>query len=79
MNRIVRKHYPASKLPDDVRGDIDASALVTLAVEVEEAPRKRLTLDDLTSMIDKARAGKRPVSEREAVARIRKLRNEWED
>ncbi len=79
MNRIVLEHYPASKLPEDMRGDIDASALVKVEVEVEEVPKKRMTLEELTSMIDKARKGKPDVTSEEAVARVRELRDEWDD
>jgi hypothetical protein len=35
MNRIIREHYPASKLPDDLRDGVDPSATVTVTI-VEE-------------------------------------------
>lgn len=37
MNKIVRDHYPASKLPDDLRGDIDTNATVRIIIEQREA------------------------------------------
>jgi len=78
MNRIVIEHYPASKLPKDMRGTFDKSASVKVVVE-EEKPTKRLTYEQLTALIDKAQKGKRPVTTEEAVARVRELRDEWDD
>ncbi len=37
MNRIVREHYPAAKLPDDLRKEIGAEKSVTITIEVENA------------------------------------------
>jgi hypothetical protein len=41
MTRIVREHYPVSKLPEDLREglDPDAKALVTVTAEASDAPR----------------------------------------
>ncbi|MEF3365483.1 hypothetical protein V3H18_02930 [Methylocystis sp. 9N] len=36
MNRIVREHYPAAKLPDDLRDEIGAEKRVTITIEVED-------------------------------------------
>ncbi len=36
MNRIVREHYPASLLPDDLRQEIGEDRTVTITIEVEE-------------------------------------------
>ena len=41
MNRIVREHYPASKLPDDLRKGIDPDRSVTVTVVEEEVPPER--------------------------------------
>lgn len=38
MNRIVREHYPASRLPADLRGEIDPARRVTVTIEDEAAP-----------------------------------------
>ncbi len=77
MGRVETNHYPASEVPKVLRGNIDASALVKVVVE-EEAPIRRLTLEQLTSMIEKARHGRTPVTTEEAVARVRELRDEWD-
>jgi hypothetical protein len=37
MNRIVREHYPAAKLPDDLRDEIGAEKRVTITIEIESA------------------------------------------
>jgi len=39
MNRIVVHHFPASKLPEEMRGKVDPSSTVTVTVE-EETPEK---------------------------------------
>ncbi len=36
MNRIVKEHYPASKLPEDLREGLAPGAEVTVTVEVLE-------------------------------------------
>ncbi len=38
MNRIVKEHYPASKLPEDLREGLAPGAEVTVTVEVLESP-----------------------------------------
>jgi hypothetical protein len=38
MNKIVREHYPASKLPEDLRPSDDPDARVTVTIEKEEGP-----------------------------------------
>ena len=35
MNKIVREHYPAAKLPDDLRGKLPLDALVRVLIEPE--------------------------------------------
>jgi hypothetical protein len=32
MNTIITRHYPASKLPEDLRDGIDPSSLVTVTI-----------------------------------------------
>jgi hypothetical protein len=36
MNTIITRHYPASKLPDDLREGIDPSSLVTVTITQRE-------------------------------------------
>ncbi len=45
MNRIVREHYPASKLPDDLRAGLDPAVRVRVEISTEiggQVPARRL-------------------------------------
>ena len=68
--RVVVENYPAGKLPDDVRGDIDPAHRVRVTVEDADAgPRyKRF----------QGAAAHRNTSVEDAVSRIRALRDEWD-
>lgn len=77
MNRIVREHYPASQLPDELRGQISENASVT--VIVEEEARKPLSREALLELMREAQAHAPGTTVEEAVARIRALRDEWEN
>lgn len=89
MNKIVREHYPVEKLPEDLRAGLPRDATVTVTVEADEKPStqalramvqdlldhpKPMTLRQLREMV-----GPRNVTSDEAVARIRALRDEWDD
>jgi hypothetical protein len=79
MNRIIREHYPASRLPDELRDGIDPSGHVTVTVIEEEQPPSR---ERLVQLLEQARQRSRSVgdvSTDEAVRRIRDLRDEWDD
>jgi hypothetical protein len=39
MNEIVRKHYPASRLPADLREGIPEGAEVDLTIRLADSPR----------------------------------------
>lgn len=78
MNKIVLEHYPASKLPNDLRGDIAPEASVKITVE-EEPVRKPMTREELLKSFRGVRAGAKGVTLEEAVARVRELRDEWDD
>ena len=41
MNKVVREHYPAAKLPEELREGIDPKANVTITVEIEETSSER--------------------------------------
>ena len=79
MNKIVKEQYPASKLPDDLRGPLPPQALVRVTVESDETPAK--SVKQVMQDIEAARSkGEWPsVSTEEAVARVRALRDEWDD
>ncbi len=46
MNRIVKDHYPAAKLPEDLREGIDPAAEVVVTVE-EVEPKHAIDIDAL--------------------------------
>jgi hypothetical protein len=51
MNRIIREHYPASKLPEDLRAGVDPSSTVTVTiVEEEKRPEKVMTLEEIFAL-----------------------------
>jgi len=80
MNRIVREHYPASALPEDLRTGIARHASVTVTVTVEEEPtRKPMKRQELLATLREARERTVGISIEEATTRIRHLRDEWED
>ena len=76
MNKIVREHYPAAKLPEDLREGLDPLSTVTVTVDVEEMtpPRLRLSLDEIFAL-------RRPPyrSKEEIDADIRRDRDAWDD
>ncbi len=75
MNKIVLEHYPASKLPEDLRGSIAKNASVKITVEEES--RKPLGREELLDLMRNAQANAPGTTLEEAVARIRALRDEW--
>ena len=74
MNKIVRQHYPASKLPEDLRLTDDPNASVTVTIEEETRPHKVMTLEEIVSLTGFLRR-----SAAEIDADLRKLREEWDD
>ena len=77
MNKITREHYPASKLPEDLREGVDPKSTVTVTVTVEgvkDSESRKRTLVEL--LADARRAP--PIGD-DPVARIRELRDEWDD
>jgi hypothetical protein len=74
MNKIVRQHYPASKLPHDLRPTEDPNASVTVIVEEEKRPEQVMSLDEIFSL-----SGFRRRSAAEIDADIRQMRDEWDD
>lgn len=76
MNRIVKKHYPASKLPEDLREGIAPGGQVCITIEEERVPA---TADQLKAMIEEAQRHAKEGTIDDAVARVRALRDEWDD
>ena len=77
MNKVVRQHYPVSHLPADLRGQFAEGASVTITIEDEV--KNPLTREQLLEMFRKARDNAPGTTLEEAVARVRALRDEWED
>lgn len=77
MNRIVRDHYPAEKLPEDLRAGLPIGAQVQVIILVEP-PQK--STEDVLAMIDAYRATRQETvrTVEDAVAEIRALRDEWD-
>lgn len=74
MSKIVREHYPASRLPDDLREGMDPSKDVTVTVVQEERPERVMTFEEIF-------ASRRPPfrTAEEIDAEVRGLRDEWQD
>ncbi|MEA2907811.1 MAG: hypothetical protein QOI12_5198 [Alphaproteobacteria bacterium] len=74
MNEIIRRNYPASKLPEDLREGLDPSSSVTVTVVPDTRPYEPMTLEEIF-------AARRPPyrTKEEIVASIRKLREERDD
>jgi hypothetical protein len=73
MNRVVREHYPASKLPEDLRTGVDPAATVTVTIVEEEKSEKIATLEEVF-------ASRQPPfrSKEEIDADLRLQRDEWD-
>lgn len=71
MNKIIREHYPAAKLPEDLRPSGDPNARVTITIEEEEKPENVMTLDEIFSQ-----TGFRRRTREEIDAEIRRQRDE---
>lgn len=50
MNKIVKLHYPAAKLPEELRVGIDPNAEVTITVEAEAQPERIMSLEEMFAM-----------------------------
>ncbi len=91
MNKIVRDHYPVANLPEDLREGLGDVATVRVVVESEPSASDTTQNDDpllrkgpieaheLMALRERYLALGHPrVTEEEAVARIRELRDEWD-
>jgi hypothetical protein len=68
--KIVVEHYPAGRLPDELRPGIDADSTVRVTVEAEQEGTRTRALKPLLG------SGPGAYSEEEAVTFIRRLRDE---
>lgn len=74
MNTIVKQHYPASKLPEDLRAGVDPASTVTVTIEEEKRPEKVMSLEEIFSL-----DGFRRRSATEIDTDLRRQRDEWDD
>ena len=86
MNKIVREHYPVERLPPDLRVELVGQSTVTVTIEADDQratpPEKpQFSITDVLAQAKRLRdAGViKRTTPQEAVARIRALRDEWED
>ena len=77
MNRLVREHYPVSKLPEDPPEGFETEADVRVAVVAAEPV---LTSRPPAMPLEGLPAMRRPpfLSAAQIDARVRDLRNEWD-
>lgn len=91
MNKIVRDHYPVANLPEDLREGLGDVVTVRVVVESEAKASDIVENDDpllhkrpieaheLMALRERLLSdGRKSVTEEEAVARIRELRDEWD-
>jgi hypothetical protein len=77
MGRVELRHYPASKLPAELRGAFVEGDFVNVAVEADaEKPASR---EEVLKVLRRHVPDGQGVSIEEAVRRIRELRDEWDD
>ena len=75
MNKIVKEHYPASKLPVELREGIDPSGHVTVTVIEEERPPEHvMTLEQIFATRHPPYLTAAQIDEI-----IRRSRDEWDD
>jgi hypothetical protein len=74
MNKIVRDHYPAAKLPEDLREGLPPGVSVRVSVEVESQHDACLTLEEIFAL---GRMGQPRTSDK-IDADLRALRDEWQ-
>ena len=75
MNKIVKEHYPAANLPEDLREGLDPQQRVTVTIATEDAKsEKPLSLSELFAM-------RQPPyrSLQEILDSLRHQRDEWDD
>jgi hypothetical protein len=76
MNRIIKEHYPASRLPEDLRQGVDPTATVTVTIVEEETkpPEKIMSLEEIWAL----RAPPFRTAQ-EIDDDLRRDRDEWDD
>lgn len=76
MGRIELKHYPASKLPAEMRGAFVEGDFVN--VTIEAAAERTVSRAEILKVLRRHVPSGQDVSIKDAVKRIRELRDEWD-
>jgi hypothetical protein len=79
MGRVELRHYPASKLPDELRGEIALNSFVTVRIEETDKAPLPLNGTQLRDFLTSARSRLATLRPGEGAERIRRLRDEWDD
>jgi hypothetical protein len=81
MNKIVREHYPTSKLPEDLRPAGWPNETVRVTIEAADMSTRPKSFSEIRREIEEGRrSGKwSTISNDEVEQRIRALRDEWDD
>lgn len=91
MNKIVREHYPVSKLPEELREQFVGFETVSIVTEDKEDLAGLASVDAFERKYEEhlrnivecgpidIEAFRGRVTIEEAVARVRALRDEWDD
>ena len=76
MNRIVKEHYPASQLPEDLRAGVNPASTVTVTIVEEGAsrPREVMSLDELWALRASPFRTAQQIDDD-----LRRDRDEWDD
>jgi len=80
MNRIVKKHFPVDKLPEELREGLPEGIEVTVTLETEADSKGPFDTEQFQEELNRVRTTlEQTVSLEEATQRIRDLREEWDD
>jgi hypothetical protein len=75
MNTIIRRRYPASLLPEDLREGIDPASTVTVTiVEQEKRPERVMSLEEIWALRAPPFRTAQEIDED-----LRRQRDEWDD
>lgn len=77
MNKVVQKHYPVEKLPEDLRAQLGLARTATVTIEVDEVRSRHVDRAAAIAALLEHRKKLRP-TESDSVARVRQLRDEWD-
>lgn len=80
MSKVVKRHYPVHKLPDDLQEAVAGATSVSVTLERDDDGLQPVSLDTIRKRIEgyRQRPDFKPVSTEESVERIRALRDEWD-